>query len=347
MKSNSAKNIVKKKALIILIIMGMMVITMGGCFHDGEISGSKQAVDDRKTIICSGFAEYDWVSNILGSNPGGFKLTLLNDSGLDMHSFQPSVADMVAVSKADLLIFTGGDSENWLKEAVLSSGKSPGCIYQMSETFTHTHELIGSYSLECESDHHDEKNIHHHEHKFDEHLWLSLKMAPVFINDIAQKIAALDTDNADTYLSNAASYIDSIKKLDRDFEEKLKLSKENRKNTLLFADRFPFKYLLEDYDIEHAAAFPGCSAETEASFHTIVSLTETMERLGLNSVIVLKKSKTDLAETIISGISCSEARILSLDSMQSVTSGDISSGQSYLSTMQNNLEVILSALEQK
>jgi len=278
-------------------------------------------------ILCAAFAEYDWARQILGDNPGGIDLTLLNDSGMDMHSYQPSVADMVEIADADLMIFTGGDSEFWIEDALASSADADRHrrSIEMMEIFEHNHEMADRYTADDHSDHgHD----HEHEisgddashdghiHSTDEHLWLSLKMAPVFITEIAQAVAALDPANADYYNSNASTYIDSILALDAHYES---VAESAGHTTVLFADRYPFKYLLEDYGIAHVAAFPGCSAETEASFETILSLSETIDHLDLGAVVILHKSKPDLAQTIIKNSGNKEADILLLDSMQSVT----------------------------
>lgn len=336
--------------------MSLMLILASGCSSDNiqQNPADSDAWPENTQpakILCAAFAEYDWTRQIIGDNPGNITLTLLNDSGMDMHSYQPSVADMVEIAGSDLIIFTGGDSEFWIEDGLISSQDDSASRQSLSmmEIFEHSHELADCYSADDHDDHddheghgHEEEDEHEgHVHSTDEHLWLSLKMAPAFISKIAEAVATLDPDNSDYYRSNASTYIDKIHQLSARYEEAA--AKANHR-TILFADRYPFKYLLEDYGLDHVAAFPGCSAETEASFETILSLSDTVDHLDLGAVAILHKSKPDLAHTIIKNSGHKDAEILILDSMQSVTKSDIQAGTTYLSIMEHNLEVLQRAL---
>ena len=340
--------------------MSLMLILASGC-GAGNIQQNPTDSDTRPEntqtteILCAAFAEYDWTRQILGNNPAGISLRLINDSGMDMHSYQPSVADMVEIADADLIIFTGGDSEFWIEDALVSSASETRIQVKMMEVFEHNHELADCYTADDHDDHeghghdshdsHDEHDEHDghdgHAHSTDEHLWLSLKMAPAFITEITEAVSAIDPANAEYYNSNASTYIDKIRDLDARYQS---AAAGMVHGTILFADRYPFKYLLEDYGIGHVAAFPGCSAETEASFETILSLSDAVDHLGLNAVAILHKSKPDLAQTIIKNSGNRDAQILTLNSMQSVTKSDIQAGTTYLSIMEQNLEVLEKAL---
>ncbi|MBQ4650029.1 MAG: zinc ABC transporter substrate-binding protein [Firmicutes bacterium] len=343
---------IKKK--IAAAMLAAMLVLGGGCGSSDVSTNS-----DTPKILCAAFAEYDWTRQILGENPGGLDLQLLNASGMDMHSYQPSVADMVKIADADLMIFTGGDSEFWIEDALESSQSEHRTHVEIMEIFEHNHKLADRYTADEHDDHdhdeHDDHDGHGHDHEpagdeaghdghvhsTDEHLWLSLKMAPAFIGQIAESIAELDPDNADYYEANASTYIDKIRKLDAHFENSVC---DSGHKTILFADRYPFKYLLEDYGLAHVAAFPGCSAETEASFETILTLSETVDTLGLDTVIVLHKSKPDLAYTVINNSANPGAHVLELNSMQSVTAKDIDGGAAWLDIMEENIEALTKAL---
>ncbi|MBQ1228519.1 MAG: zinc ABC transporter substrate-binding protein [Firmicutes bacterium] len=332
----------KTTATILALILILTGIT--GC-SPADSGTQEQPVP---SILCAAFAEYDWARQILGDNPAGINLQLLNSSGMDMHSYQPSVADMVKIADADLLIYTGGDSEFWIEDAIESSEKSDRQVLSFMEIFSNDHHMADRYTSD-EHDEHEEHEGHEghgheeegHVHSTDEHLWLSPVMAPEFINGITEAIISLDPANQSYYTGNAQAYIDKIRALDADFT---KTAGSAQHTTVLFADRYPFKYLLEDYGLEHVAAFPGCSAETEASFDTILALSETVEHLDLNAVVILHKSKPDLANTVINNSSNKDAQVLILNSMQSVTKSDIASGVTWLSIMESNLEALSQAL---
>ena len=293
------------------------------------------------TILTADFAEYDWVREILGDNPSGIRLERLNEGGQDMHSYQPSVKDMVKISDCSLLIYAGGESEFWIDEAAESSDKSPESCLSLMEVLAHDPKLSEKY--EGTAGVHDHEHEHHHE-EYDEHMWLSLKAAPVFIEKITEAICALDPVNSTYYEKNSRNYREKIKDLDGEYEKVAEAAREKGDAFILVADRFPFVYLTEDYRLSHMAAFPGCSAETEASFATILELSDAIDIHRPGGVLVLKKSDTALAQTVIKNSSLKELPVLRLDDMQSVTADDIESGCSFLSIMEENLTALETAL---
>ncbi len=293
------------------------------------------------TILTADFAEYDWVREILGDNPSGIRLERLNEGGQDMHSYQPSVKDMVKISDCSLLIYAGGESEFWIDEAAESSDKSPESILSLMKVLAHDPELSERY--EGTAGVHDHEHEHHHE-EYDEHMWLSLKAAPVFIEKITEAICALDPVNSTYYEKNSRNYREKIKDLDGEYEKVAEAAREKGDAFILVADRFPFVYLTEDYRLSHMAAFPGCSAETEASFATILDLSDAIDNHSPGGILVLKKSDTALAQTVIKNSSLKELPVLRLDDMQSVTADDIESGCSFLSIMEENLLYVYSSI---
>lgn len=178
--------------------------------------------------------------------------------------------------------------------------------------------------------------------EYDEHVWLSLKNTQVFVNEIADNLAEIDSQNADKYQNNAAAYNEKLASLDEDYKSTLDASSQK---TLLFGDRFPFRYLVDDYGLSYYAAFVGCSAETEASFETIAFLAGKTEELGITCVLTIESSDQKIAQTIIDNTQTKDQNILTLDSMQSATSEDAANGVTYLSVMDSNLSVLKEALQ--
>lgn len=337
--------------IFILIFVPAFVLSLSGC------SRTPSPNENGQTILVCGFAQYDWVNNILGENPSGIAVERLNESSADMHSYQPTVADMVKIADCSLLIYTGGESEFWIDEAILSSGKTDSSCLSLMEIFKGPEMLCENYSdalSEHEHEAHSEHEHEHeagsedeHEHEADEHLWLSLKMAPVFIEKITESICALDETNTLYYKKNSEDYIKKITDLDSRYESVADAARKTGRNLIIVADRFPFAYLTEDYHIEHIAAFPGCSAETEASFATILSLSDAVDRYLPGAVLILKKSSPDLAHTVINNSDVKDLPVLFLDDMQSVTPKDIEEGCSYISVSEDNLAAIRAALGTK
>ncbi|MDR1628656.1 MAG: zinc ABC transporter substrate-binding protein [Oscillospiraceae bacterium] len=183
---------------------------------------------------------------------------------------------------------------------------------------------------------------HSHEGELDEHVWLSLKNAQVFTSYIADKLAELDADNTAIYKANAESYNTKLGALDGEYRQAVNKAATK---TLLFADRFPFRYLVDDYGLDYYAAFSGCSAETEASFETVVFLAEKTNGLNLKHVMVIESSDKSMANTVIQNTAGKNQSILVLNSLQSVTAAEVSAGTTYLSVMESNLEVLKEAMQ--
>lgn len=192
-----------------------------------------------------------------------------------------------------------------------------------------------------EHSHEEGEDGHEHEEEMDEHVWLSLKNASVLVSVIGDAISELDPSSKDIYISNVASYVKKLNTLDADYQEMVSSA---RFQTVLFGDRFPFRYLVDDYDLDYYAAFVGCSAETEASFETISFLATKIDELELPCVLTIEKPQHKIAETVVQNTSSKNQTILALNSMQSTTSADVENGVTYLSLMEENLNVLKSAL---
>jgi zinc transport system substrate-binding protein len=169
-----------------------------------------------------------------------------------------------------------------------------------------------------------------------------LKNTQTLVSTIAEALASADADNAETYKSNAAEYNNKLAELNQQYEVTINGAKNH---TVLFGDRFPFRYLVDDYNLSYYAAFVGCSAETEASFETVKFLADKVDELGLNTVFTIENSDQKIAKTIIENTNSKDAQILTLDSMQSTTSEDVANGATYLSIMEENLKVLEEGLK--
>ena len=188
---------------------------------------------------------------------------------------------------------------------------------------------------------HDEDEDHEHEEEKDEHVWLSLKNAEVLVNAISKSLQEIDPDNKDTYAANASAYIEKLSALDADYQAAVDAASNK---TVLFGDRFPFRYMVDDYGLSYYAAFVGCSAETEASFETISFLAKKVDELKLPCVLTIEGAQHKIAETIVQNTAEKNQKVLTMDSMQSTTSKDVANGTTYLSVMEQNLSVLKEAL---
>lgn len=322
-----------KKILPTLLIGIFMVLSLAGCGRNAEPSADGGKID----IVCSTFPQYDWVQNLILGNEDRFSLTLLMEKGGDLHNFQPTALDIARVSDCDLFIYVGGESDAWVDDALKEAVNSDMHVVNMME-------LISSDLKEEEHDHdhHHEEDHAHDEVEYDEHVWLSLRNAKSLVEGICEVLAEIDGANANIYRRNCDEYVNTLEVLDSEYTAAVGSASGN---TLLFADRFPFRYLVEDYGLEYFAAFEGCSAETEASFEIVAFLAGKLDELGLGAVLVIDGSDERLAQVIIENTSMKNQEILVINSMQSVSKKDVENGVTYLSVMKDNLEILRRALE--
>ena len=296
-------------------------------------SGCDFSSDGKLHIVCTIFPQYDWVRE-LTEGADNVEATLLEDSGADLHNFQPSAADKVSILNSDLFVYTGGESDDWARTLLENAEKDVRSLDLIEE--------LGDRAL-TEEEGIEESGEHGHEHEdeIDEHIWLSVQNAKVLVSAIREELCAVDESNAALYQSNAASYLAELSALDEAFEKTVSSAE---RSVLVFADRYPFRYLAHDYGLTCYAAFSGCSAESEASFATILTLVKHVEENALPYVMVLENSTQKTARTVIENTESKDQGILVLNSLQSVSREDIESGATYLGLMKEDLAVLQTAL---
>ncbi len=308
-----------KRSVSLLLAVCLLSALLCGCGAPAEKS-------DKLTIVTTIFPIYDWTRNLLGDRAEEVELVLLLDDGVDMHSFQPSVADLVTLSSCDLLIYVGGESDAWITDA-LAEKKNPELIA------LNLMEVLGERALEEELVQGMEGDA---EDVPDEHIWLSLKNAELLCAAIRDAMIELDGAHSRGYEAAFAVYDAKLQKLDADYRAAVDAAPQH---TLLFADRFPFRYLTEDYGLDYYAAFAGCSAETEASFATVIFLANKADELGLKNICMIETSDGKLARTVIENTKSRNAGVLTLHSMQGPCGAE-----NYLSLMEQNLQILKEAL---
>lgn len=335
----------------------MCVMLLSACTAD--TSEGQTAADGKPTVMCTVFPVYDWVKNITRGS-GKFDVRLLTANGGDLHSFQPSAKDIADIKNSELFVYIGGNSDQWADDIADESpqltllrlfdvlGDSLAEENNDNTAVSHSHggtSHIHADTAEPDGDH--THNIHSHdghddEKEYDEHIWLSLRLAEKSVAALRDELIVLDPENEKIYTANAAEYIAALQSLDKEY---MAATEGSRDKTVILADRFPFLYLMQDYEITCYAAFPGCSSDTEASFSTVVYLIERLNEHKKSAVLILEGSNQSVAETVIADSTQKGAAVEVINSCQSVTARDIQSGASYLDIMRSNLNALKSALQ--
>ncbi len=371
---------------IIILTFLFGIFSFSGCGSSDKSGGAKGDTSKPKLkIVATIFPEYSWTKELLGSHEKDVELTLLAKKGVDMHSYQPSAEDILKIANSDLFIYVGGESDKWVDKALKEGGNPKRRVLNLMKLMGNRAKVEEEVEGMEKHDHHDhdkdahahpkkdkqdEKHEHHdkdkhdekHEHEkehnkdkhdgkdhheqpeYDEHVWLSLKNADIVCKAIAEELAALDSKNAETYRANYTAYSQKMAALDAKYKEAVTKAPVK---TVLFGDRFPFRYLTDDYGLQYYAAFNGCSAETEASFATVAFLAKKMDELKLPAVLTIEGRQHKLAQTIVENTKAKNQKMLTLNSMQSVTEEEIKKGITYLAVMEQNLNVFKEALQAK
>lgn len=334
-----------------------------------EQNSIEKGNSNKISIVCTTFPQYDWVKNILGEEAERFNVTLLLDNGVDMHSYQPAVKDIATAGSSNLFIYVGGESDTWvedslkeaknkdlkainLMETLGNSVKEEEVVEGMQEereSLGHSHEKSSKEKQEqTQKESHEnsqeingQKEAADEEPEYDEHIWLSIRNAEIMVKNIEKAIEQLDSDNAKVYQTNAENYIKKLDTLDKQYANTIQNAKYK---AILFGDRFPFRYMADDYDLKYYAAFAGCSAETMAGFETVTFLAKKADELRLSVILTIENSDGRIAEAVKSNTTKKNQKILAMNSLQSVTKEQLADGITYLQVMQENLSVLSEAL---
>lgn len=334
-----SENKMKRKLAFLLTLCFGWSVFFSGC------GGTLPKPDGKLQVVCTIFPEYDWARQ-LTQGVDSVDLTLLVKNGTDLHSYQPSVKDIAAISRADVFCYVGGVSDTWVNDVLDTTENHTAKLVSMVDA-THADEEVLAEGMQ-DDDHHHHDHDHDHDHdaeeetEVDEHVWLSLRRAQLACAAMRDALCQADPSHAEAYQANYTAYAGQLQALDAEYQT---MTETAERSTIVVADRFPFRYLAEDYGLTYYAAFPGCSAETEASFETIVFLSDKVKSLGLSCVLTMEGSNHSLAKTILEN-ACTDGSILTLQSLQAVSQSEIDQGATYLSKMQENYSVLEKALNE-
>ena len=331
-------------------IAGVIALVMLFTFM---FAGASFAEEKKLSVVTTIFPVYDWVRETVGNNDN-VEITMLLDNGVDLHSYQPTAQDIMKVATCDVFVYVGGESDEWVEDA-LAEAMNPDMVVvnlvesmgddikmeEIVEGMEHEHEHDEEEHEDEDHEHEEEEHEHEHEDEVDEHVWLSLRNAQKLVKTLAVALGEADPANAENYTANADAYAGKLAVLDAEYAA---VRDAAEFDTVLFGDRFPFRYLVDDYDLNYFAAFSGCSAESEASFETIVFLAGKVDELGLSTVLTIEGDNHRIAETIVGNTQAKDAKVLAMDSLQAAKGEDVKNGTTYLGVMEANLDVLKQAL---
>lgn len=305
--------------VLAFVILTSSLFTFVGCNTDENDNGGMK-------IVCSVFPQYDICRVIVGTDEN---VVLLQNNGTDMHSYEPTSKDILEIARCDLFVYTGGSSDGWVDGVIKASeNKKMKAVALFEYCALLPEETEGIFEGEHD---HDHDHSHRDGTVYDEHVWMSVSNVIGIANGLTDEICRIDPENESKYRDNCKNYILQLQELDNQFREVC----EGKK--IVVADRFPFLYFAREYNISYCAAFPGCSAESEASFETVRTLIDKTKEYGVKCIFKTDDSTGEVAQAVAQNTGC-EVRVLY--SCQSVTDEQLKNGESYLSFMRENLKTL-------
>lgn len=299
-------------------------------------------------VIATIFAPYDFARQIAGEYG---TVSMLEPPASESHSFEPTPQDIINIQNCDVFIYIGGESESWVQDLLQDIDTSKVKVIScMDFVSLYEEELVEGMEEETETGNewhaikeknHKETEEDEHEHEYDEHIWTSPKNAIKIVKGLQSVFAEIDKKHAKEYEANGASYIKKLEKLDGEFRETVK---NGKLDTIVFGDRFPLRYFVEEYGLKYYAAFPGCSEQTEPSASTTAFLIDTVREKKIPVVFYLELSNEKIADTICESTG---AKKMLFHSCHNITKDDFQAGVTYLDLMQNNVDALKDALEVK
>ena len=313
--------------IVAIMLLGLGVFSLFYFSKDGE----------NKKVVVTIFPLYEICREVLGSDED---VLLLEDNGVDMHSFQPTAQEITAISKSELFLYVGGESDSWVENVLQSANNVNLKSLKLIDEIEKIEESMDGI-LDSGSDHeHEHEEGHEHDEVYDEHIWLSLNNMIEMTKSILNELIKVYPHTQELLKDNANKYISDLKDLEREYSEAL----QDRENAIVFADRFPFTYLADDYNLNYIAAFHGCSTDTQASVSVITGLIDKVNNEKLNYICVLETSDGSIARSVVNDKRCRDGvEILTINSCQSISNKDLNN-LNYLEIMRNNLKNLKKAI---
>lgn len=317
----------KRKIIVILISVIVTILIFYSIIQIGiNINFQSNKEEKELKIVTTIFPYYDFARAVVGNDNN---IYLLVKPGGEIHSYEPTPADIIKIQNSDIFIYNGGENDAWVDEILNTIDTSKTIIIKMMD-YVDVFEEENEY-IYTENQEHDEDE---EEIEYDEHIWTSPKNAIKLVKTISEKLMNIDEKNKDIYEKNAEKYIGEIENIDNEIKQ---IVDNSDTKLLIFGDRFPFRYFIEEFGLKYRAAFSGCSTENEPSSSTIAKLIETIKENNIPAVLYIELSSQKVSNTIAEETG---VKTMCLQSCQSISKRDFENGKTYVSIMQENVETL-------
>jgi len=325
------EDIMKKisKILLVFVVAVFSIVSLTGCNKNKDN-------ENKLTIVTTNFPSYDFARAVVKDNKD-VELKMLLKPGAESHDFEPTPQDIIDIKNSDLFIYTGGESDEWISDILDDIDTDKTKVIKMMDLVDALEEEIVEG---MEDEEHEEEEEHHDEEEveYDEHVWTSPVNAIKIVNALKGEVVSIDNDNKKVYEDSAKEYTDKLEKIDNEFKD---IVKNAKRKEIIFGDRFPLRYFASEYNLKYYAAFPGCSAQTEASAKTISYLVDKVKEDKIPVVFHIELSNGKIAEAISKETG---AKVLEFNTAHNISQKDFDAGVTYVDIMEENTKVLKEAL---
>ena len=316
---------------VLLIALGIIIAVGIGAIVAFGVNNKAKSNNAKYKITTTNFASYDFLRAIIGDNRD-VSLEFLLGPGKNTHSYEPTSSDMTKIQKSNLFVFVGGETEKWADQVMESVKTSDNAkVIRIADYVDKIDEkeIDGAEAEEEEEE----------EGAFDEHIWTSPANAIKMIEILEKSMEEIDSENKEKYKENADKYIAQIKEVDNKIRD---IVDHKVRNRLIFADKMPMQYFIDYYGLEVSAAFSGCSTETEPSPKTITYLENKVREEQIPVILYIELNSGTVAETIANE---TNAQAMRIQTLHNVSLDDFNNGETWVSLMTRNLDVLKKALQ--
>jgi len=323
-----------RKYISATIAVLICVFVLAGCGQQDR----QKSMGDKPSIIASIFPPYDFMRAIAGDKAD---ITMLLPPGSESHSFEPTAQDVIKIQNCDIFIYVGGESDEWISGILESIDTSKMRIITLMDCVEVVEEEIveGMEDEEEEEEDDQSKSGEDEEPEYDEHVWTSPKNAKLIVQKISDTLCEVDAANAETYKQNTTTYLGRLDELDGKFQAVVDAAV---RKTMVFGDRFPFRYFADAYGLAYFAAFPGCSNETEASAATVAFLIDKVRDENIPVVFHIEFGNEDMANAISEATG---AKVRLLHACHNISATDFTADKTYIDIMTANVDALKEALQ--
>lgn len=314
----------KKSIKIIISFIAIIVLAIGAVIGISSINKNSEKI----SIVATNFPAYDFVRAVVGDKAD---IKILVKPGAETHDYEPTPSDIIDINNSKLFVYTGGESDEWIEDILEDIDADKTKMFKMMDAV----EVVEEEAVEGMEEEHE----HEEEVEYDEHVWTSLKNAIKIIDHVKDELIKISPENKDEFEDNAKNYTNKLAELDSKFKDIVRNA--NRK-VVVFGDRFPLRYFVDDYGLKYFAAFPGCSEQTEASSKTIAFLVNKVKAENIPVVLKIEMSSGNIAKTIADETG---AKVLTFNTAHNVSVDDFNNGMTYAKIMESNIEALKEALK--